>query len=37
MSPDIYARFLDTLDGQRSYFLASDIARALPVVIAACL
>jgi carboxyl-terminal processing protease len=26
MSPDIFQRYLDSLDGQRSYFLASDIA-----------
>ncbi|HUG71855.1 MAG TPA: carboxy terminal-processing peptidase [Steroidobacteraceae bacterium] len=26
MSPEIYQRYLDSLDGQRSYFLASDIA-----------
>src|SRR5690606_1549293 len=26
MSPEIYQRYLDSLDGQRSYFLASDVA-----------
>jgi len=26
MSPEIYQRYIDSLDGQRSYFLASDIA-----------